>query len=141
MRATFAPRWMTLALMAAWLMLPAGIQAQETTKPLLSEEIGKVIDTDGVEAGQRRFDEIYPAQKDKYQLDIPGLLQLATKYMQNGNSAAGQQVAQMMTIVAQDETAAYTGMPAPNKGPSGSPRSRCWSAGVPDVWLCRIVGK
>jgi len=135
---------MTLALVAAWLVFPAGVQAQETTKPLLSEEIGKVIDKDGMEAGQRRFDEIYPAQKDKYQLDIPGLLQLATTYMQNGNSAAGQQVAQMMTVVAQDETAAYTGMPAPNRSPlpqpKAEPQPESHPLGAPRDDLDRFLG-
>ena len=123
MRATLTPRWMTLAALAGWLVFPAGIQGQEATKPLLSAEIGKVIDKDGAEAGQRRFDELYPAHKDEYQLDIRGFLELASKYMQNGNSAAGQQVLQMMAVVGQDETAAYMGMPAPSQNPQPQPKT------------------
>ncbi len=115
MRATFTPRWMTLAVVAAWLMFPVGIQAQEATKPLLSAEIGRVIDKDGPEAGQRRFDELYPAQKDKYQLDVRGFMELASKYMQSGNTAAGYQIAQMMTMVMQDSMATTMGMAAPNR--------------------------
>ncbi len=123
MRAGVATRWITLAALAAWLMFPAAIQAQEATKPPLSEEIGKVIDKDGVEAGQRRFDKLYPAHKDEYQLDLRGFLELATKYMQTGNTVAGQQVAQMMTVVAQDETAGYMGMPAPDRNPQPQPKT------------------
>ncbi len=116
-RTTFTTRWLTLAAVAGWLMFPSGIQAQEATKPLLSEEIGKVIDKDGVEAGQRRFDELYPAQKDKYQIDIQGFLELTSTYMQSGNAAAGQQVAQMMMIVMQDSMATSMGMAVPNRNP------------------------
>lgn len=115
MRATLHPRWMTLAVVAAWLTFPAGIQAQDATKPLLSAEIDKAIDRDGVAAGQRRFDELYPAHKDEYQLDVRGFLELTSKYMQNGNTVAGQQVMQMMVIVGQDSMASSMGMEAPDR--------------------------
>ncbi len=111
MHSTLAPRWMTLAVLVAWLMFPAGVRAQAaTSKPPLSEEIAKVIDQDGVEAGQRRFDQLYPAQKDDYELDIPGFFALATKYVRGGNTAAGQQVMAMAATVAQDGMATTTGM-------------------------------
>jgi len=90
-RATLTPRWMTLVALAGWLVFPAGIQGQEATKPLLSAEIGKVIDKDGAEAGQRRFDELYPAHKDEYQLDIRGFLELASKYISEPEPTAAAQ--------------------------------------------------
>jgi hypothetical protein len=44
-------------------------------------------------------------------------MDLAFKYMQSGNAAAGEQVAQMMTIVAQDSMATSMGMAAPDRNP------------------------
>ena len=144
MRAGVATRWITLAGLAAWLMFPAAIPAQEATKPPLSEEIGKTIDNDGVAAGQRRFDELFPAKKGEYQLDIRGFLELATKYMQGGNTVAGQQVLQMMAVLGQDATATYTGA-APDRNPtpqaSAEPKeSKPHPLGTPRDDLDRFLG-
>ena len=121
MRPTLAVRSMTFAVLAAGLVIPTGVRAQAaTSKPLLSEEIAKVIDQDGVEAGQSRFDQLYPAQKDNYELDVPGFFALAAKYMQGGNTAAGQQVMAMAATVAQAGMAASMGMATPDPGPEGT---------------------
>ncbi|MEJ2372188.1 MAG: hypothetical protein P8Y07_15215 [Gemmatimonadales bacterium] len=37
--------------------------AQDQRKPLLSEEIRRVLEADGPEAAQRRFDEIFPIRR------------------------------------------------------------------------------
>ena len=146
MRPTLAPRWITLAVLAAWLVFPAGVRGQAaTSKPLLSEEIAKVIDQDGVEAGQSRFDQLYPAQKDNYELDVPGFFALAAKYMQGGNTAAGQQVMAMAATVAQDGMAASMGMVTPDRRPQARaqkepPRPKPDPLGTQREDLARFVG-
>lgn len=145
MRATLAPRWTTLLVLTAWLTFPAPGAAQASTKPSLSEEIGKVIDKDGVEAGKQRFKELYPEHQDEYDVDPAGFLALVSKYMQSGNTAAGQEVAQMMTVVTQGSMGASGVMPpAPTETKAtptpAAPSTNGPQLGPPRDDLDRFVG-
>ncbi len=68
-------------------------------KPLLSEEIRAAMDAGGPEAAKQRMAELYPAQKDAYQVDMQGFTQLGMNYMQSGNHAAAEAVLQMVHSV------------------------------------------
>ncbi len=146
MRSHVATRWMMVTLLAASLVFPAGVRAQAaTSKPPLSAEVAKAIDQGGLDAGQRRFDELFPQQKDDYELDIRGFYELGAKYMQGGNIAAGQQIMAMAAAVAQDVTAASMGMepPSPRQAAPAKkeqPRPRANPLGPSREDLARFMG-
>jgi hypothetical protein len=79
------------------------LQAEE--KPLLSAEIRKTIDAEGIEAAKRRFEELFPAQKEKYQIDMNGFAQMAMNYMQAGDMTTGQAIMEMSAALTQDAIA------------------------------------
>ena len=59
-------------------------------KPLLSEAIREVIDTQGIEAAKKHFAEQYELQKDAYEIDMKGIAELTNSYVEAGNhDAAG----------------------------------------------------
>jgi len=93
------------ALTSAALVLILGLfpasAARAQDKPLLSAEIRKVLESDGIEAATKRFDEIYPEQKDAYEIDVKGLAELSTGYMQTGKMEAGMAVLQMTSRITQ----------------------------------------
>jgi len=74
-----------------------GLAAQD--KPLLSKEIAGVIESQGIAAAKQRFEEIFPAQKDAYEIDSQGLMELGMAFMQSGNMDAGTAVIEMTTTV------------------------------------------
>lgn len=102
---------------------PAVAAGQEATrKPLLSEEIRAVLERDGAEAAQRRFDEIFPAHKDDYEVDVKGFVELANEYIQAGDASTAQTIMQMSTAIAHDMIAgASTQMPAAPNPPQPDP--------------------
>lgn len=71
-------------------------------KPLLSEEIGAVIETQGIAAARQRFTEIYPARQDEYEIDVQGMMNLGSGYIQSGNMELGMAVMEMMTTISTD---------------------------------------
>jgi hypothetical protein len=71
-------------------------------KPLLSAEIQKTLDADGIEAAQRRFDELFPSQKEKYQIDMNGFAQMAMTYMKAGDMTTGQAILEMSAALTRD---------------------------------------
>jgi hypothetical protein len=83
----------------------AHVAAQESERPLLSEEIRTVLERDGVEAAERRFEEIFPAQKEEYEIDMQGMSQMAVDYMTGGNGEAGEAIMNMVAVITQDMVA------------------------------------
>jgi len=90
----------SLLLVAAAVLVAVPAATQEQRKPLLSEEIRDTLREDGVEAAQRRFDEIFPAQADRYEIDLPGMMGLLGTLM-GEDPEAGQAVMAMVTTLTQ----------------------------------------
>ncbi len=66
-------------------MINAPVMAEG--KPLLSEEIGAVIETQGIAAARQRFAEIYPAREDEYDIDVQGMMNLGSGFIQSGKTS------------------------------------------------------
>ena len=66
-------------------------------KPLLSEEIRKMIDANGVEAAKKQFEEQYEKDKDRYNVDMEGIEALSNRYIQAGNYEAAGAVMEIAT--------------------------------------------
>lgn len=81
-------------------MINAPVMAEG--KPVLSEEIGAVIDSQGIAAAKQRFSEIYPARQDEYEIDVQGMMNLGSGYIQSGNMEHGMAVMEMMTAISTD---------------------------------------
>jgi hypothetical protein len=73
--------------------------AQDQRKPLLSEEIRRVLEADGPEAAQRRFDEIFPDQADRFEIDMPAMGQLAADRGQAGDMESLQVIYEMIATL------------------------------------------
>lgn len=71
-------------------------------KPLLSKEIGTVIENQGIAAARQRFSDIYPARQDEYEIDVQGMMDLGSGYIQSGNMEPGMAVMEMMTTISTD---------------------------------------
>lgn len=84
------------------MMFTAQAVAQDSELPRLSEEIQRVLDQDGPEAAKQRFDEIFPAQKDKYEIDTQALVQIGSEYMNAGNYESGQAIMSMVAVITRD---------------------------------------
>ena len=84
------------------------VPATAQDRPLLSAEIRTVLEEDGLEAAQQRFEELYPAQQDQYEPDTNGLFEVAGGYMQAGDMETGQALMEMATVVMSGAAAAYT---------------------------------
>lgn len=97
-------RTLGFALLAA-LVFSVQAGAQEP-KPLLSDEIGKVIEAEGVEAAQARFDEIFPDRADQYQVDAEGFSGLAVQRMTAGDTAGAEALMGMFMTISQSELGA-----------------------------------
>jgi hypothetical protein len=69
-------------------------------KPVLSETIQAVIESEGVAAAKSRFAELYPAHKDQYNVDTEGLTELGTGYMNAGDMEKGMAVFEMVSAAA-----------------------------------------
>ncbi len=106
------------------------LQAQSATKPLLSEEIHRVLENEGTVAAERRFAEIFPDQRDEWEVDAEGLAVLATGYMQGGNMAAGQAVMTMLAAVTQHMVAGG-GANLPATPSASAPRETASRAAAP----------
>jgi hypothetical protein len=91
------------------LCLLSAVPAAAQDRALLSAEIRTVLEEEGLEAAQHRFEELYPAQQDQYEPDTTGLFEIAGGYMQAGDMETGQALMEMATIVMSGAAAAYTG--------------------------------
>ena len=76
--------------------------AQAEEKPLLSAKIQKVLDDEGAAAALSKFKELFPAQKDRFEVDLEGFGTLASSYAQAGEMEKMQAVIEMTTLLAQD---------------------------------------
>lgn len=90
-------------LLSLALMYQVPVRAE---KPLLSAEIHAAMETGGPAAAKRRMAELYPAQKDNYQVDMQGFTQLGMSYMQAGDLAAAEAVLQMVPLLLDSAMAA-----------------------------------
>ena len=90
------------------LCLLSAVPAAAQDRPLLSAEIRTVLEEDGLEAAQQRFEELYPAQQDQYEPDTNGLFEVAGGYMQAGDMETGQALMEMATVIMSGAAAAYT---------------------------------
>jgi hypothetical protein len=116
--------WVVSAVIVLGGVLVAAAQEQAVEKPLLSAAIRKALADGGLEDAQKRFDEIYPAQKDKYELDAPALMLLGADSMKAGDAKTAQAIMQMGMTVLQAEGAAPGAaglMPPPSAMPPGAP--------------------
>lgn len=86
-----------------FLAAPALLTAQD--KPLLSEAIREMIDTQGIEAAKKHFAEQYELQKDAYEIDMKGIAELTNSYVKAGNHEAAGVI---MEITLPFMQAAYT---------------------------------
>lgn len=82
--------------------LPGIAAAQAEEKPALSAEIKKVLDAQGPEAALGKFKELFPAQKDRYEVDLEGFGKMANSYAQAGDMERMQAVIEMTGLLAQD---------------------------------------
>lgn len=90
----------TVLVIAIGLLASPITRAQDAaTKPKLSEEIERVLQEDGAEAARNRFDEIFPAKKDDYEVDADAIAGLGSKYMQEGDMQTGMMYMQMMGAI------------------------------------------
>lgn len=85
-------RFVTITLFSACLLLGGSLlsplEGVAGGKPLLSVAIRKAIDTKGVEAAKKQFEKEYATNKNKYQVDRPGVMAQAKAYAQARNSPA-----------------------------------------------------
>jgi hypothetical protein len=94
--------------------------AQAEEEPQLSAEIKKVLDALGPEAALSKFNELFPAQKDRYKVDLEGFGKMANSYAQAGEMEKMQAVIEMTTLLAQDTYGAaipQSGMKMPEPPP------------------------
>jgi hypothetical protein len=124
-----------------------GVRAQDkAAKPLLSAAIRKALDDGGADAAQRRFKEIYPSQKDKFEIDAAALMTLATERMTAGDAEGGAAVMNMwMTVLQAEGAAAATaagGEPSANGADTviEHPSATQTNPGPPRTDLARFYG-
>jgi hypothetical protein len=83
-----------------FLAAPALLTAQD--KPLLSQAIREVIDTQGNEAAKKHFAEQHELQKDAYEIDMKGITELSNSYVKAGNYEAAGVVMEITSPFMQD---------------------------------------
>jgi len=83
-----------------FLAAPSLLTAQD--KPLLSEAIREVINTQGNEAAKKHFAEQYDLQKDAYEIDMKGITELSNSYVKAGNLEAAGVVMEISLPFMQD---------------------------------------
>lgn len=76
-------------------------------KPLLSDEVGRVMDFEGIDAAKVRFSELYPAAKEQFEFDMNGMFELGSQYMQSGDSEEGAAVMEMNAQLVQATSNSY----------------------------------
>jgi hypothetical protein len=81
------------------------VRAQQSEKPLLSHEIRSVLERDGAEAATERFKQLFPAEKDKFDVDQKGFGELVAESMQRADFGAGQAVMQMLNTIVEAQLA------------------------------------
>lgn len=87
---------------AILILLAATALLRAQNKPLLSEAIREVIDTQGIEAAKKHFAEQYELQKDTYDIDMKGISELGNSYVKAGNYEAASVVMEITLPFMQD---------------------------------------
>jgi hypothetical protein len=87
---------------AGVLMLFTAASTMAEEKPQLTDELKVLIESEGVAAAQQHFSDVYPAQKETYNIDVQKLLAMAGEYMQVGNAEAAQAVAGFSNAINQE---------------------------------------
>ena len=90
------------------LCLVSSSPARAQEKDLLSAEVGTTLEEEGLEAAQSRFEELYPAQQNRYEPDATGLFEVASGYMQAGDMETAQALMEMAATVVSGASAAYS---------------------------------
>jgi hypothetical protein len=106
MHFTLAPVRTATVLGLLCLVCSSQVAAQD--RDLLSVEISTVLEEEGLEAAQKRFEELYPAQQDEYEPDTGGLFQIASGYMQAGDMETAQALMEMAATVAAGASTAFS---------------------------------
>lgn len=96
------------AAVLGFLCLLSSVPASAQDKPLLSAEIRTVLAEEGLKAAQQRFEELYPAQQDRYEPDATGMYEIASGYMQAGDMETAEALMEMAATVMTGAAAAYT---------------------------------
>jgi hypothetical protein len=114
------PTWLRAAAVLLLLVTAssAPAAAQDPDRPLLSQEIRTLLERDGIEAARNRFEAIFPAQKDKYEIDMQGMAEMGAEYMQAGDYQRAEAVMQMVGVITQN-MAANSGMMQAGAAASG----------------------
>ena len=99
-------------LLLCFLFITAASTATGET-PSMSGEIASVIEAQGPEVAKEWFEEVYPAHIDNYTINTPGMAELASKYVKNGEVEAARAVAWMLDKITQNmlNEAINTGAP------------------------------
>ena len=106
MRFTLAP--LRTVSVLGLLCLVYSSQAAAQDRELLSAEIRTVLAEEGLKAAQQRFEELYPAQQDRYEPDATGMYEIASGYMQAGDMETAEALMEMAATVMTGAAAAYT---------------------------------
>lgn len=89
-------RIITITLLSGCLLISglllSSFEVSAQDKPLLSEAIRNMIDSKGVDAATKYFEKDYAENKNNYQVDQPGIIELGTNYARAGNPLAMQAV-------------------------------------------------
>ncbi len=115
-----------VALLPLWLLCcVAAPDRAGAQKPLLSEEIHKLLEREGAAAAQRRFDELYPGHKDRFDLDLKGFAALAMQYSKAGDQAKAQLILGMSSAITRDMITAFAdSMPTAPKPSTPDPAAQ-----------------
>lgn len=84
-----------------FVVLFVAIAASAQDKPLLSAEIQKVLDAEGIVAAKQHFAELYPSRAAEFSINMQDMMLLGNQYMQSGNQSAGMAVLEMAGTVAE----------------------------------------
>ena len=89
-------RIITITLLSGCLLISglllSSFEVSAQDKPLLSEAIRNMIDSKGVDAATKYFEKDYVKNKNNYQVDQPGIIELGKNYARAGNPSAMQAV-------------------------------------------------
>ncbi len=96
-----------LSILLASLLIAQSASAQESSKPLLSDEIREALEAGGADAARTRFNEIFPDQEDRYQVDLEGIYALAAEKMMGGEVEAAEVLMEIVATLSQAQAAAY----------------------------------
>jgi len=81
-----------------FVLFSVSVMSQE--RPSLADEIRQVVESQGPEAAKARFNELFPAQQDRYDVDMQGMAGLGQEYMMAGDMEKGMAIMEMASQIA-----------------------------------------